>query len=473
MLADELDGIRPAILTAMESQLGASANQDLLRYTKERLPAIIAELVAVLRADRLDSKPPAVPIGRDTSLVAAALRVVESAVHNAIDQRQLQVSARQMRLIGGYFSAAIEAALQARIHLFGVMFDAIPDALLLTNADPAPCYLYLNRAAGILVEGMTGLKRDALLGRGIFELPFPESFVHQVTDAWTRARRGEAVTSELLVPTPHGERWYERHANPLFDSEGRVEAIVLASRDIDARKRAEENLAHELAFRERMVGILGHDLRNPVSAVLGIAGLAQLQDGVSDKLREQLELIVQAARRMNEMITTLLDFTQLRFRGDLHLTPAPMDLADAARVVVDELRAAHPKRQIVLSSRGDVRGDWDAARLAQLISNLVANALTYGFPEAAVQVDLRVEDAVVALSVSNHGLAIPATAIPHLFEPFYQARQEGRSRSRGLGLGLHIVRAIADAHGGVVDVSSDATLTTFTVRLPRRDDGRS
>jgi PAS domain S-box-containing protein len=421
----------------------------------------------MLRADRLDARPPAMRGGPDTFLVVGALRAMKLAVYDAIEQHQLQVSARQMRLIGEYFAAATEAAWRARMHLLGAMLDAIPDSVLLADADPAAHYLYLNRAAASNVATMTGLPPEALLGRSVDEVPLPRSFTEQITETWIRTRRGETVTQEIRVPTPKGERWYERLASPLFDAEGQVEAIAIASRDIDARKRAEEKLAQELAFRERMVGILGHDLRNPVSAVLGLTGLLQLEDGLSEKARERIQLIAQSARRMNEMIATLLDFTQLRFRGDLHLERAAIDLAVVVRAVVDELRAAHPNREISLSCPGDVPGEWDAGRMSQLLSNLVSNALTHGDPQSTVQVELRGDAATVALSVQNRGPTIPADCIGQLFEPFYQASQDALLRSRGLGLGLYIVRAIADAHGGSVDVGSADGLTSFTVRFTR------
>jgi PAS domain S-box-containing protein len=481
MLADDLEGLMPAILTAVAEQLGAPADAKLGDHPKERLPAIAGELVAALRADRLDAKPPSFPVWPDSSVVVEALRALKVAIYDAIEQHQLPASARQMRLIGEYFASVSEAALQAQLRLFCAMLDAIPDAVLLTDAGPRSQYLYLNRTVADNVVAMTGLPREELLGKGIFDLPFPRMFIEQIAEAYERSRRGESVTDEVQVPTPGGGRWFERHARPIFDAEGRVQAVAVASRDIDARKRAEEELAEELAFRERMVGILGHDLRNPVSAVLGLTGLMQLDEGVGEKTRERIALIAQSARRMNEMIATLLDFTHLRFRGDLHLERAPIDLGEVARDVVDELRAAHPRREIRLSAPREVRGEWDAARMAQLLCNLVANALTHGAPESAVDIELSADEAAVALSVKNQGATIPADAMARLFEPFYQLGQVGEAgqvgqagqaedttlRPHGLGLGLYIVRAIVDAHGGAVEVGSADGLTSFTVRLPR------
>jgi signal transduction histidine kinase len=216
-----------------------------------------------------------------------------------------------------------------------------------------------------------------------------------------------------------------------------------------------------------MMGVLGHDLRNPVSAVLGLAGLMRLEDGMSDKACEQLGLVEQAARRMNEMIGTLLDFTRLRFHGSLPVAVEETDLDELVRGVVAELQAAHRKREIELCASGNLRGRWDPGRIAQLLSNLAANALSHGACESPVRVALAGEDEAVRLSVSNRGPVIPPELVDRLFEPFQQGTDSGGNGRRGLGLGLFIVREIVRAHGGTIDVRSCDDLTTFAVTLPR------
>ncbi len=238
--------------------------------------------------------------------------------------------------------------------------------------------------------------------------------------------------------------------------------------------RSEEELEKALAFREQVMGILGHDLRNPLSVVRMTAGLALRGEGLSEELRRALIRIDGAANRMVEMIGTLLDFTQSRFRGNLPVAPETMNLHDVCRGAIDELLATNPGRTIHFDVNGDGRGTWDPARIAQLVSNLVGNALVHGEKTEPVRVAVGDDErASVVLVVHNHGPAIAPDLIPVIFEPFRRGpAAEKTSRWGGLGLGLYIAQHIVRAHGGGITVESthDAG-TTFTVWLPREGPG--
>jgi signal transduction histidine kinase len=218
-----------------------------------------------------------------------------------------------------------------------------------------------------------------------------------------------------------------------------------------------------------VLAIVAHDLRNPLSAVLMCASRFQRQPGLPDNVRDGCVRIVRSARRMNQLIGTLLDFTQLRFHRQLLLSRESVDLDAIATDVIDELRAAHPDQIIEFTTHGHLPGEWDAGRISQVLSNLVGNALTHGADDSPVEVSVSDADEDAIISVTNRGSTIPKAFHERLFEPFWQGPSDnaGASRQRGVGLGLYIVRQIVCAHGGTIDVDSNDGRTTFVVRLPR------
>ena len=174
-----------------------------------------------------------------------------------------------------------------------------------------------------------------------------------------------------------------------------------------------------------------------------------------------------SVRRMSRMIEDLMDLARARLAGGISLKPEPTDLASLLPRVQQEYQAAYPTRRIELEQQGDLKGNWDAERLAQVISNLLGNALKYGTETEPVQVRADGTRATsVSLSLLNAG-SIAAETLPHLFDPF-QRGQRPPGRNEGLGLGLYIVQQIVEAHGGSVRVQSEGGRTTFTVEIPRQ-----
>lgn len=231
--------------------------------------------------------------------------------------------------------------------------------------------------------------------------------------------------------------------------------------------RQRNELASALRLNEIFVGILGHDLRNPLSAVLAGAQLLERQVSGDAQLRT-LQRMTAAGNRMTEMIEQLLDLTRARLAGGLGFlrTRKPLDVRALVERTAEELRQSHPERQVVVETVGDCSTVGDADRLLQLLSNLVANALEHGTAGSPVVVTVRGDHDEVIVQVKNRG-TIPADALPTLFDPFRDRRRTS-PRSRGLGLGLYISQQVAVAHGGHIDVASDAGGTSFAVRLPRR-----
>jgi signal transduction histidine kinase len=235
--------------------------------------------------------------------------------------------------------------------------------------------------------------------------------------------------------------------------------------ELDAeRRRVEDELRVASELRERLLGIVSHDLRSPLSAITASAELL-LRDARSTPHAERSALrIARSARRMERLLAATLDFTRARSGGALSIERAPADLVAIARQVIDEQRLASQGRALSFDARGDGRGAWDEGRVGQVVSNLVANALAHGRAGGEVRVSVDATGDPVVVEVHNDG-AIPASARASLFEPF---RRGGASSTGGLGLGLYITREIVRAHGGSIDVlSSEEEGTRFVVRLPR------
>jgi signal transduction histidine kinase len=178
------------------------------------------------------------------------------------------------------------------------------------------------------------------------------------------------------------------------------------------------------------------------------------------------------AARMSRMIDQLLDLTRSRLGEGIAIVPVRTDLGKVVTDVANEARAAHPERALLVETRGDLDGEWDPDRLAQVASNLVGNAMVHGAPDGAVRVSARGEAGSVQLTVHNTGPAIPEALQSVLFDPFRRGREAGEtSHTLGLGLGLYITREIVVGHGGTIDVvSTDAEGSTFRVVLPRASD---
>jgi signal transduction histidine kinase len=230
--------------------------------------------------------------------------------------------------------------------------------------------------------------------------------------------------------------------------------------------RHRKQLAGALQLNEVFVGILGHDLRNPLSSFK--VGLEFLDGELTDeRQRRVLKRMRSSSQRMQVMIEELLDLTRVRLAGGAGLVRAhrPLELGGLLERTVEELRAVHEDREVTLDAPASCVTIGDEERLNQLFSNLVANALLHGTPGTGVRVRLtaRAPDAVV--EVENHG-TIPREVLASIFEPF-RGRQKGATAAKGLGLGRFIAEQIAQAPGGRIDVaSSESDGTTFTVRLP-------
>lgn len=221
--------------------------------------------------------------------------------------------------------------------------------------------------------------------------------------------------------------------------------------------------------REQFLAILGHDLRNPLAAVVTGATFLTISKNVGDRELKVAARILGSASRMSRMVNDLLDLTRTRLGAGIPIAPKPMDLAQVCAQVILELEAVHPANRLRADFTGNMIGEWDSDRLTQVVANLVGNALEHGTVHGVVSITINGDGEEVVLSVHNDGPCIPEDAIKQIFEPMTrQPAQDSDRNVTGLGLGLYIAREIVTAHGGVICVTSTAQEgTTFTVKLPR------
>ena len=278
-------------------------------------------------------------------------------------------------------------------------------------------------------------------------------------------RRGEGILEDVFI--------YQLY-QPVRDASGQVVGIDVFGFDVTeqvrARKEAERLMGLEkerASFEQQLIGIVSHDLRNPVAAIMMGASILLRRPDVEERQRRTAERILVSAGRANRLIHDLLDFTQARLGGGLRVKRVPSDFHAILRQVVEESQVSSPGRVLRLVQQGSGEGAWDGDRLAQLVSNLLANAVHYSPPDSAVSIEMRGEPNELVLTVHNSGAPIPLEVLPHLFQPMQRGVAEV-SEARSVGLGLYIVDQVVRAHRGSVEVASTAEAgTTFTVRLPR------
>jgi signal transduction histidine kinase len=240
----------------------------------------------------------------------------------------------------------------------------------------------------------------------------------------------------------------------VHDDAGRPVRMVGAMQDISARRAAELEAKRRAEFEQLLIGIVGHDLRNPISAITMATTTLLRREDLDERQRKVIGRILSSAERATRMLRDVLDFTQARLGGGIRMQPRPLDFHELTRQVVDEVQLANPERRLLIECRGDGRGLWDADRLAQVITNLVNNAIHHSEDEGPVRVRTHGTRAAVALAVHNLGSPIPEELRSRLFEPMKRAERKDTRDSRGLGLGLFIVKHIVDAHGGLLRVRS-------------------
>lgn len=264
-----------------------------------------------------------------------------------------------------------------------------------------------------------------------------------------RGANGDILFIRIAMAPAKDRRSYER------DLKSREAAAVV-------RLEREEERA---VLREQFIAVLGHDLRNPLASIVGAARLLR-REVQSDKGLKVISLMEASVDRMAGLIDDVLDFARGRLGSGLTLNRTVSLVEPVLRQVIAELEAAHPSREIVCDYDVHEPISFDEGRIGQLVSNLVANALTHGDPKMPVRLSVTLRGELVELCVTNAGDPIPPEAMERLFQPFF--RGEARASRHGLGLGLHIASEIAKAHGGALSATSNAAETRFVFSMPLR-----
>jgi PAS domain S-box-containing protein len=325
-----------------------------------------------------------------------------------------------------------------------------------------------------------------VLETGRAEVIEPISYEHLVATVEDgEARRAiveMGVRSALIVPLIAQERplgvitylgaesghHYDEGTRRLAEEVARRAALAIANaRAHQELERERARLEREAQFRERFVAILGHDLRNPLAAILNSAHLL-LRRELAEPERRAAARVAASAERMSRMISEVLDLARSRQGGGIPIAPRPLSLREVCREVVEELRVAHPGAELALDAETAALGTWDGDRLAQAISNIAANAIRYGRKDGPVRLQLGDDGKEVRVSVHNEGAPIPPELLPNLFDPFRRGSAPAGAEPAGLGLGLYIAHQIVLAHGGSIEVRPCDGGTTFVLRLPRR-----
>jgi signal transduction histidine kinase len=260
------------------------------------------------------------------------------------------------------------------------------------------------------------------------------------------------------------------HNRVLADTD--VEDLTRFNEAID--QAVAESVAHytDLVNQSRnlFLSILGHDLRNPIGAATMAARHIITRGGTDPRQTLLASQIVNTTERATQILNDLLDITRSAFGTDMPIAKAPMDMGQLGLQLAEEMRTVSNGRVIEINIAGETSGEWDKARMGQMLSNLMANALQYSPEDSPIRVTIAGQGDDLLISVHNGGDPIPPSKINATFDPFIRARngEIEREGAMNLGLGLFIVKRIVLAHKGDIGVTSNAQAgTTFTVRLPR------
>jgi signal transduction histidine kinase len=269
------------------------------------------------------------------------------------------------------------------------------------------------------------------------------------------------------------ECFFNSRTQATRDASGKIDGIISFTVEITeqvrARRKLEEAvrlLQQERELRERFISALSHDLRTPLSVALMGAQVISRDPHNAERIEFMSQRVLSGLERVDQMIQELLDAISHPSGQQLPLELTECDLSALVASCIEELSSVHGGR-FVLNAAPEIRGHWNCPGLRRIVENLATNAIKYGAPDAPVTITLTQAQERVSLAVHNEGAPVDASELEAIFHPYHRTAAAEQSQQKGWGIGLMLVRSMAEAHGGHVQVSSSARSgTTFTVSLP-------
>jgi two-component system CheB/CheR fusion protein len=363
----------------------------------------------------------------------------------------LGIAARTAQLRGTSLDHVLAASLSGAEEKFRALAENAPDAIL--RFDRALDLLYVNRAGQRLYGGAPAVR----IGRSLAAAGFPPDAARE----WSARLRevfgtGRPVQSEDDFDTPDGRRFYESRYVPEHGPDGGVANVLVLSRDLTDRKRAEEALADADRRKDEFLATLSHELRNPLAPILnGVFILQAAPPGSAQAVRAR-EIIRRQAEHLTRLVDDLLDLTRIS-RGKVVLHRTRVDLDELVRRACDDHRALLQGRGMELTATVEGRPwiDADETRVVQIVGNLLQNAARFGREHGNVWVSVDAAGGRARIHVRDDGIGIAPDFLPHLFEPFVQQVHGVARGTGGLGLGLALVKGMAELHGGTTSARSE------------------
>jgi len=374
---------------------------------------------------------------------------------------QQRLTHERAALLAGEQAARAAAEAAEREHRF--LAESIPQQVW--TAGPEGALDYVSRR----VLDYFAASSEEVLGAGWLGRLHPDD-VPGCVQRWTASvRTGDPYEIEFRLRRHDGQyRWHLGRAEAFRGPDGAILRWFGTNTDIDEATRSRDVLRERAEYEQQLIGIVSHDLRNPIHAIGLSAALLLRRGNLDPQQGSAVARISSSALRAGRMIRDFLDFTQARSVGRIPVEPEPANLRELVEQVVDEVHLAHPDHAATVRHEGEETGRWDADRISQVVGNLVGNAFQHSQPEARVTVTSRGAADAVEVEIHNEGPPIPPELMARLFEPFQRGAGARNPNGGSLGLGLFISQRLAAAHGGRIEVSSTAEEgTRFVVRLPR------